>query len=503
MMRLLLVLYSLFSCFFSLAQEYKSYVVVDDTISESGDNIVHLNGDLYTMSLTGCQPDAQSCAQLRKFDQNLNQQWTLYFPNTRKSNEHSINILNDSTLIIAGRNNSQNQQQAFYHHVVSTDGHVLNFVEHSLPYESNIIYGSYIQNDLLYMYGATEEDVSNPEIDVDALITTYDLETGEQINDYFDYGVNFAVDLYDLQNNSDSTLVFISRRRNFSYGSERDYVIEEIQPDGSRRVLYEIVVPNETGIKGSPSLAVLSDGRMAFFKTNETGPGASKTIRIINQSGIFLYDVIIGAQFWPDFADHYNLTETSDGGFIISGIYVDRTPFEQSFFEQNGMLLKVDNVGELEWVRQYRHDHNGTGETTRSFLFDVKEMPNGDIVATGVVENTTNDLWIIKTNSEGCFGDDDCGETTVSIEEEIFQKSYINVYPNPVMAGQDLQVEVSSQISRSVDYQLIDMQGRMVQRGQMISGKNIVSTSGFASGSYVLNIDLGERGIESKVVIVK
>lgn len=502
MKRFLVFLFSFSSCYFLIGQDYKSYVVVDDTISESGDNIVYHRDYIYTMSLTACQPDAQSCAQLRKFDRNLNEQWTLYFPNTRKSNEHSINILNDSILIISGRNNSQNQQQAFYHHVVSTDGHVLDFVEHALPYESNIIYGSYIQNNVLHMYGATEEDVSNPEIDVDALITTYNLETGEQINDYFDYGDNFYVDIYDLQNNTDSTLVFISRRRNFSYGSERDYVIEEIQPDGSRREIYNVMVPDENGIKGSPSLTVLSDGRMAFFKTDESGSGFSKTFRILEQDGSFSHDVLIWEEFFPDYIDCYSLTATQDGGFIIAGQYFDR-PVIDGVSWKNGMLFKITEEGELDWIRQYRNQHNITGDAIRSFLFDVKELPNGDIVATGVVHNNTSDLWVIKTNSEGCLGDDDCGETTVSIEEEIFQKSYINVYPNPVIAGQDLQVEVSSQVSGSVDYQLIDMQGILVKLGQMVSGMNMVSTSGFASGSYVLNIDLGVRGMESKVVVVK
>ncbi len=502
-MKLLLFVTSfILVCFNLTGQEYKSFVMIDDTITEGGHDIVYFDDYFYTMSLTKCQPDAQSCALLRKFDRNLDLLWALYFPQTRKSNENGINILNDSTLIIVGRNNTLNDQQAFYHHTVNTDGQILDFIEHPLPYESNITLGSYLHNNVLYMFGTSREFLSTTGIDVDALIVSHDINTNQDELDYFDYGNNFYVDIYDLQNNSDTTLVFISRRRNFDYSSERDYVIEEIQPDGSRIELYNVKVPNETGIKDNPSLEVLSDGRIAFFKTDETDFGTSRTIRILNSSGDFLQDIIIWDQIFPDVSTHYNLTSTNDGGFVISGQYIDRTMSDDES-QLNGMLLKVDKEGELEWVRQYKHYHNGTGEPTRSFLFDVKELPNGDIIATGNVENITNDLWVIKTNSEGCLGDGDCGETTVSIEEEIFQRSYINVYPNPVISGKNLQVEVSSQVSGRVDYQLIDMQGRTVHLGQMVSGINMVSTSGFASGSYVLNIDLGVRGLESKVVIVK
>jgi len=455
------------------------------------------------MSSTRCQPDAQSCSLLRKFDLNLNPIWSLYFPQTRKSNENGISILNDSTLVIVGRNNSQSIEQAFYHHKVTTEGLILDFVEHPLPYDLNITYGNCTFNNSIYMYGVAVEDESSSEIDVDALIVTHNLNSGLDSLDYFDYDVNFGVDIYDLQKNSDSTLVFISRRRNFDYLFERDYVIEEIQHDGTRRELYYLLVPEELGITNSPSLEVLSDGRIAFFKPDETYLNGSKTIRILDKFGNFLHDILLRDEIWPDTKVLYNMSKTSDGGFILCGQYFDRTDLTETTIEFNGMLAKVDSQGELVWIRQYRHDHNGTGAPTRSFLFDVKELLNGDIVATGSVENTPSDLWVIKTNSEGCLGDDDCGENTVGIEEEIFQKSYINVYPNPMIIGQDLQVEVSSQESGRVDYQLIDMQGTMVQRGQMVSGMNMVSTSGFASGSYVLNIDLGARGMESKVVVVK
>ena len=489
--------------FCGISQGYGSYVLENDTLTESGDDILVTSDAIFAMSFTRCQPNAQICGRVYKFDMDFNFLWSLDLPLINISNENSLQLYNDSTLITVGRNNSVDQNEGFYHYLVNTDGEIIDFIFHSLPYELNIAYGSCVQNDVLYMYGTSREFLSTSGIDVDALIVTHELNTGLDSLVYFDYEDNFYVDIYDLQKNSDSTLVFISRRRNFDYLFERDYVIEEIQPDGSRIELYNLLVSDELGITNAPSLEVLSDGRMAFFKPDETYLNGSKTIRILDKFGNFLHDIILRDEIWPDTKILYNMSKTSDGGFILCGQYFDRTDLTETTIEFNGMLAKVNSQGDLVWIRQYRHEHNVTEEPTRSFLFDVKELPNGDIVATGNVENTTNDLWIIKTNSEGCFGDDDCGETTVSIEEEIFQKSYINVYPNPVIVGQDLQVEISSHVSRSVDYQLIDMQGRMVQSGQVVSGMNMVRTSGFASGSYVLNIDLGERGMESKVVIVK
>lgn len=476
--------------------------MIDNTISEGGDDIVYFNDYIYTMSLTRCQPNAQSCALLRKFDRDFNPLWSLYFPQTRKANENGINVLNDTTLVIVGRNNTLNYQQAFYHHTVSTDGQILDFIEHPLPYESNINLGSYLHNNVLYMFGTSREFLSTTGIDVDAIIVSFNLDNKELLLDYFDYGVNFGVDIYDMQKNSDSTLVFFSRRRNFDYTNERDYVIEEIQSDGTRKEFYNIKVPHETGIANAPSLEVLADGRLAFFKSDETDLGGSKTIRILDDTGVFLYDVILWSQIWPDINTQYNITKTADGGFIICGQYADRTKLTETSIEFNGMLLKVDNTGELAWIRQYRHEHNGTGEPTRSFLFDVKELPNGDIIATGNVENITKDLWVIKTNSEGCLGEDDCGETTVGIEEEIFHKNYVNVYPDPIVAGGDLQVELSSQVSGRVPYRMYSMHGEIISEGIMVSGRNVVNTSRLVSGLYTIQVDLGLRGVESHQVVI-
>jgi hypothetical protein len=484
-------------------QEYGSYVLENDTITEGGDDLLFHNEYIYTISLTRCQPDAQSCTQLRKFDSDFNLMWSMYFPSLRKANENGLHVLNDSTLLLAGRNNSINPTQAFYHYVIHISGEIVSMKSHELPYESNINLGNYLQDSVLFMFGTSREFLSTEGINVDALLAIYDFRYENQVIEYFDYDDNFYVDIYDLQPWTDSTLVFISRRRNFMYGSERDYVVEEILPDMSRRELYKIKVDDETGITNAPSLEVLSDGKIAFFKPDTTYLNGSVTVRILDQKGSFEKDIILWEEIFPDIQKLYNMSRTTDGGFLLSGNYLDRTHDEPSSTTFNGMIGKVSADGVLEWIRQYKHRDNITGEPVRSFLFDVKELPNGDIIATGNVENITSDLWVIKTNSEGCLGEDDCGETTVSITDEIIKTNYINVYPNPVIIGGDLQVEVSSQISGKVPYRMYGIQGEIISSGLLDRGHNMVDTSSLVSGIYTMQVDLGVRGVESHQVVVR
>ena len=133
---------------------------------------------------------------------------------------------------------------------------------------------------------------------------------------------------------------------------------------------------------------------------------------------MFLFDLRLSSQLWPDIPCIVDITATRDGGFIAVGKYADRTDVLEGNVEFNGLLMKVDGTGELEWVRNYRNTHEDTGEYIPSSLSAAIELPNGDIVATGTVSQETSDLWVIKVDNRGCLGEGDCGELTTSVEEK-------------------------------------------------------------------------------------
>ena len=149
-MRKLTIIISLLLLYFCcISQGYGSYVFENDTLAESGNDLLLTPHSVYTKSLTRCQPSAQACGRVHKFDTDINFMWSLDLPLFNIGNEHSMHLLNDSTIIAVGRNNMSDQDEGFYHYVVNTEGEIIDFIAHQLPYESNINYGSLISNNIL------------------------------------------------------------------------------------------------------------------------------------------------------------------------------------------------------------------------------------------------------------------------------------------------------------------------------------------------------------------
>ncbi len=71
--------------------------------------------------------------------------------------------------------------------------------------------------------------------------------------------------------------------------------------------------------------------------------------------------------------------------------------------------------------------------------------------------------------------------------DELELSAIIKIYPNP--SNDFLFIEIQN----NVEYQLIDMRGKLVDNGILYTGKNYLNTSKFESGNYVLKV-IDKRG---------
>jgi len=107
----------------------------------------------------------------------------------------------------------------------------------------------------------------------------------------------------------------------------------------------------------------------------------------------------------------FNMIQTSDGGFAMCGYIQGGAPPHifngTETLELNGdfdlLLMKVDALGELLWVKNYGGSENDRG-------LDLLELQNGDLLVTGLTEsidgdvavnNGKEDLWLLRTSSDG------------------------------------------------------------------------------------------------------
>ena len=177
-------------------------------------------------------------------------------------------------------------------------------------------------------------------------------------------------------------------------------------------------------------------------------------------------------------------------------------------------MFRISQDGELKWFRQYTHDavvdglHYSTG-----WLNEALELPNGNIVATGVMEDTTYletgelvrdfDVWVLQVDSNGCL------EPGCTEQEQIYTATFdlpergkveYHVFPNPF----DYELNINlSEDCRECRMRLYDLTGKEIVQGEkgLHQGKNqMLIHPGLISGLYVLAIEYQGQIIVSEKV---
>jgi len=129
-----------------------------------------------------------------------------------------------------------------------------------------------------------------------------------------------------------------------------------------------------------------------------------------------------------------------------------------------GYISKISYTGETLWERKYAHPDFFFGSNALLFN-DVLEQENGDIYAFGKagVVNGEKDIWIMKVNADGCFGDGgNCGETVVTTgTKDIQAYDQPILYPNP--ATSVLNIDNLSSDGKEVKVKLLDLNGALLK----------------------------------------
>ncbi len=103
----------------------------------------------------------------------------------------------------------------------------------------------------------------------------------------------------------------------------------------------------------------------------------------------------------------YDIDQTSDEGFIISGMVYDFAA-SSSFQNYDGFVSKISSTGSVEWEKTY----GGTGQDN---LRSIEQTPNGDFIINGYTTSNdgdigsyggngydgTNRTWIVKIDNTG------------------------------------------------------------------------------------------------------
>lgn len=180
----------------------------------------------------------------------------------------------------------------------------------------------------------------------------------------------------------------------------------------------------------------------------------------------------------------------------------------------SGWICRLSPEGEVIWSRSYPMINN-EGENRESSLWDIAEMDDGSIVATGQAdqwdsESPDKDFWLIKVNADGCFDGVDCPEVIpndstalsflTSVETPIIETHPLIINPNP--ASDQMMIDVPDGLRGLL--QIYNSRGVLITTQEIeYESAFTYDVTGLEAGVYVVEIlsEDGRRYVERVVVI--
>jgi len=187
--------------------------------------------------------------------------------------------------------------------------------------------------------------------------------------------------------------------------------------------------------------------------------------------------------------------ELSDGSFIAAGSITNASN------AQFAWLMKISSNGDSLWSRIF----DGPGNT--NLFYSVRPTWDNGFVMAGFVSAPTQDFWVVKVDSNGCFGCDSalCTDTICNIDTIVGVKekmtnseAQITVYPNPFTNTVIIEYHLPE---NAVQAELIisDLTGRERRKYNVTNKPSLLVMYGYGlkQGMYIVQLKVNGAVIEN------
>ncbi len=199
----------------------------------------------------------------------------------------------------------------------------------------------------------------------------------------------------------------------------------------------------------------------------------------------------------------FDLEELSNGALVACGAE-SSTPVAN-----HGLLMKLENDGDLLWLRRYAYYQNNSAVHTP---YDVEPTSDGGFVLTGIAKQGGLDslpglqmVWLLKVDSMGCLlpgcGGNGIQEIALGLED------VLRVHPNPANTNATVTATLPNdlEVHGTLSLVLVDALGRTLRNQNM--GKHFTTTtldlSGLPQGLYHLHLRDDTRWLSGVKLVVE
>jgi hypothetical protein len=175
----------------------------------------------------------------------------------------------------------------------------------------------------------------------------------------------------------------------------------------------------------------------------------------------------------------HSITQAQDGGYIVAGTAISNDgDVIGSHGNYDYWIVKLDDLGNTSWQKSL-------GGTEWDECRSITQTQDMGYIVVGTTQSDDSDVsgnhgvedyWIVKLAPDSMAS---------GTNQNIPSLTSLTLYPNPVSEMLTLELEGKTQ----ENYQIFDLQGKVVLQGVLNQGKNLVNIAGLAKGSYVIRTE--------------
>ena len=201
-------------------------------------------------------------------------------------------------------------------------------------------------------------------------------------------GVGYEIAFSAIQTD-DNDFIFGGYSNSFN----NNYDAYLVKTNSSGNIIWQKTYGDNNKDDSGASISKLYDGNYIITSGIRTNSSTKKAyLAKIDSSGTIIWDKYYQPRNYSTFAGNTPL-ENFDSTILIGG-YV-----KNDLGNPVGWLLKINSAGNTIWSKEYfvRVDKS-------NYIYDIKPASNSGYIFCGEAWNNTKDLWVVKTDSNGCFG---------------------------------------------------------------------------------------------------